>query len=148
MRGNKLCPSCGTGNGPRSHYCKSCQHPFAIKSGKGTPSLAAMRAKRSGVIKERGFDWRELRRGDRIKVVQGTGPYLPVENADPVNMGYSGDFAVLYITKDHIIATGNKKEGESAYCAIYMGEPGDSPYGLYREPHKIIRLKPRKENET
>lgn len=140
-RGTKLCQKCGESNGPRSFKCKACQNPFEFKT--DSPSLSKMRTKRNseGVVKE--CNWKELVRGDRIKVIQGSGPYFPVANADPINMGYAGKFTVLFIAKDSIHAIGNKKE--SGHCVIYMGEPTFiEETGVQREPHKITKLKQRK----
>jgi len=108
-------------------------------------SLAQMRARQAKETPQPSFDWRELKRGDRIKVVQSTGPYLPRENDDPIHVGYAGKFTVLGLGKDVIHATGNKREGDSAHCVIYVGPEMMSEYGVYRVPHKIIKLKPRKE---
>lgn len=151
-RGQKLCPN-GHPNGPRAFHCSTCNHEFAFKNKTTVPvvnigkqrrsmSVAKLKARVHGTPVE--CDWRTLVRGDRIKVVQGTGPYLPIDGGDPIGMGYAGKFVVLYITKDAIHATGNSKEGENAHCVIYVGEPGFSKYGIYREPHRVIKLKQRR----
>lgn len=139
-RGQKSCSKCGATTGPRSFNCPACKAPFEFKT--DAPSLAKMRTKRNSEGAVRECNWKELVRGDRIKVVQGSGPYFPTD-ADPVNMGYAGKFTVLWITKDAIHAVGNKKE--SGHCVIYMGEPVFvEETGVQREPHKIIKLKQRK----
>lgn len=144
-RGLKLCNKCLGNNGPRSLKCKHCSASFTFKKDVEGISLAQMRARQAKETPQPSFDWRELKRGDRIKVVQSTGPYLPRENDDPIHVGYAGKFTVLGLGKDVIHATGNKREGDSAHCVIYVGPEMMSEYGVYRVPHKIIKLKPRKE---
>ncbi len=143
-RGQKTCSKCGVATGPRAFKCPSCQTPFTFKKDVEGVSLAQMRQQRTGEAQQTDFDWRTLQRGDRIKVIQGSGPYFKLEDADPINMGYAGKFTVLYLTADCIHATGNPKEGEQARCVIYMGKPGLSKYGVYREPHKVVKLKQKK----
>ena len=147
-RGHKTCPQCKTQTGPRALKCKNCSHVFIFKADKDEApktGRVSLETKLTGIEKVTDFDWKQLVRGDRIKVVQGSGPYFPVENSDPIPMGYAGKFTVLYIMKDGIHAYGNPKEGEGARCFIWMGEEGLSKHGVYRVPHKIIKLKPRKE---
>ncbi len=157
-RGQKTCPN-GHANGPRAKHCSTCNHEFAFKD-KTAPvapvvkqkkkrgvSAATLKRHHEGVRVE--CDWRSLVRGDRIKVMQGSGPYFPIEGGDPINMGYAGKFVVLYITKDCIHATGNSKEGDSARCVIYMGEPNfNEETGIQREPHRVIKLKQRKQENA
>ncbi len=139
-RGSKKCPNCGTATGPRSFKCSECNYAFEFKD----PSVHAIRKKLDGT-KAVKCDWRQLVRGDRIRVIQGSGPYFQPkeEGSEKIQMGYAGKFTVLFITKEAIHAIGNKKE--SGHCVIYMGESTfNEETGIQREPHKIIKLKPRK----
>jgi hypothetical protein len=128
-KGSKQCDSCGELNGPRSFVCKSCQKPFLFKP-------AFMKPKRGEAL-----DWHELKRGDRIKVIQGTGPYHLKDDGEKINMGYSGEFNVAYLDGKGIHAYGNKDEGPASHCYIYMGKDERAQSGLYRTSHKIERLR-------
>lgn len=141
-RGEKICKNCGHGCGPRSFKCKHCGHAFVFKE------VDATIVKVEGADNEPAkIDWKALQRGDRIKV--GGGPVWPAkeEGGENIPMGYRGKFTVVGIIKDAILATGNNKEGETARCIIYMGEPCISKYGMQKLPHRIIKLKPRKPAE-
>src|SRR6188768_2776846 len=134
-RGHKTCPDCGTTTGPRSFKCpnKKCGHSFEINK------------KPEFLKQEKGdhkFNWKELQRGDRIKVLTGSGSYWPTET-EKVNMGYYGKFVVKYIDKNGIHATGNKKEGPMSHCYIWMGAEVVTPSGLVRAPHRVVKLKAR-----
>lgn len=143
-RGHKNCSSCGFSTGPRSFRCPNCQTPFEFKE-KG---IAQLRKQLENKTEQKvvDFDWRTLQRGERIRVISGSGPYWPAsgERQENIPMGYHGKFTVRYVDKDGIHAVGNKKEA-NGHSFIYMGEPKLSKSGLFKEPHKIVRLKPRKE---
>ena len=63
-RGQKKCDGCGVIVGARTKQCKDCGHKFIIRKGRGTTGKKYQIA-----------DWTELRRGDRIRCKQGSGPY-------------------------------------------------------------------------
>lgn len=136
-RGHKSCPVCGATTGPRAFQCV-CGHAFKFKDEKPAASV-----KIDGT--QRVFNWRELKRYDRIKVIAGSGPYFPLSDGSKEPIGYRGKFTVLFIDRNGIYAYGNKKEGPSARCYIWMGEKMTSDAGVVRRPHKIIKLKPAKE---
>lgn len=140
MKGKKLCPACQTSCGPRSFRCPKCSHAFEFDK------IKKLKKDVDSVGMEKDFDWRTLKKGDRIKIKSGSGPYWPSseEGKENIPMGYHGKFTVRYVDKDGIHAVGNKKEA-NGHSFIYMGEPKLSKSGLFKEPHKIVRLKPRKE---
>lgn len=143
----KLC-SKGHPNGVRSKACKECGEEFEV--GVKTKVLVD-----TSVIKiprpvAPPIDWAALQKGDRVKSIKGYGPYIMVEKdllgdgrltKERVPMGYYGKFRVVEILEDGIRATGNKQEGENANCFLYMGTPCLGPNGVYREAHKLVKLK-------
>lgn len=140
-RGQKTCKNCQASTGPRAFKCPKCGQAFEFKSERvlSVPSAP-------GVV-EKAVDWKTLQRGERFKVVAGSGPYWPakkdVEGAEDINMGYHGKFTVKSVLPNGILAYGNKQEGAWATCFIYMGETKESESGLMRAPHKILKLKPK-----
>ena len=64
-RGQKICNKCGTFTGPRAFVCKNCGYSFAFKA-----KSKEQRATR--IIKD--INWKELQKGDIIKVTGG--PYF------------------------------------------------------------------------
>ncbi len=138
-RGKKICKNCGISCGPRSLACPKCGIKFIFKD----KSPAQILDKIMGNIPSKTLcDYKTLERGDRIKVIQGSGPYFKSkETGENIPMGYTGKFKVLYVDKNYIHATGNKKEGVNARCLIYVGPPQQSQYGVWKEPHKVVKLK-------
>jgi hypothetical protein len=140
-RGQKTCKGCGAATGPRAFKCAKCGQAFSFKA------ESVLGATRGIQQPEKVCDWKSLQRGDRIKVIAGSGPYWPakadVEGAENIHMGYYGKFTVKSIHKDGIIACGNKKEGAWATCFIYMAEPKQAESGIMRVAHKVVKLTPK-----
>ena len=61
-KGKKTCEKCGHECGPRAYMCPECQHPFMF-----APKSKEKRTTR--MIRK--FDWRELKKGDRIVTTGG-----------------------------------------------------------------------------
>jgi hypothetical protein len=126
-RGKKQCESCGHLTGPRSLHCPNCKKSFAFKP-------KSKEHKSNKVIKS--FNWRELKKGDRIKV--SGGPYF-VSNGESVSMGYRGSFVVDSLDNKGIRAFGVDKY--SGFCHIYMGENSkDDSTGMLKIRHNIKKL--------
>ena len=92
MKGRKICPQCGTGTGPRAYCCKNCNYIFVFKP-------KSKEAKNTKIIAK--VNWRELVKGDRIKVAGG--PYF-VSKGEFIPMGYRGRFVVDSIDENGILA--------------------------------------------
>jgi hypothetical protein len=96
-------------------------------------------------------DWRDLRAGDVIKVVSGSGPYfLSKDNpGEKIMMGQKGKFEVAEIHDGGPKCCGifahqlYGRSGKSHYREwIYMGESYyNEEVSLHKEPHKIRVLK-------
>lgn len=127
-RGQKTCDSCGSGNGPRANVCKKCGESFVFKA-------KSKEHKNTKVI--RSFNWRELSKGDRIRVTGG--PYY-VSNNEFVPMGYRGSFIVDTLDDKGIRAFGCDKY--SGFCHIYMGpDSQDGETKIWKTKHKVVKLK-------
>lgn len=127
-RGQKQCVECGGVNASRQRVCKHCGYTFYQTKRKNTPQ---------------DVDWRELESGDFIKVIQGSGPYYFNEYKEKVSISYSGVFRVCDKDDYGLICFGvGKNNTGTAY--IYMGDSKKSNIfgSVYREPHKILKIKP------
>lgn len=132
MKGQKTCPSCQTGNGPRSFACKSCGHTFVFKA-------KSKEAKNTKIIRD--VNWRELVKGDRVKVAGG--PFY-VHKGEFINMGYKGRFVVESLDKNGILAWGLDKH--QGFCHIWMaGDIQNPETKVWKTKHKLMKLK-QKEN--
>jgi len=132
MKGQKICPDCGTPTGPRAYCCKKCNHIFCFKP-------KSKEAKNTKMIQN--VNWRELVKGDRIKV--GGGPYF-VSKGEFIPMGYRGRFVVESVDANGILAWGIDKS--AGFCHIYMGgDIQNKETGVWKTKHKLIKLK-QKEN--
>lgn len=125
-RGHKQCPKCSAVTGPRTKRCKKCGHEFLFrhkifKSANGHK-----------------INWRDLQRGDIIKVLKGSGPYQIINN-EKHPIGYYGKFRVHSIEDDGIHAYAIKKY--SGHSFIFMGKKRISKYGSILRPHKVRKLK-------
>lgn len=132
-RGVKLCPSCQCSNGPRAFVCKSCNQPFAFKA-------KSKEQKNTKVIQN--VNWKELQKGDRIKVAGG--PYYFCKG-DFIPMGYKGRFLVYSLDDKGIVATGLDKH--TGFAHIYMGKDyQNKDTGVWKVKHKLVKLKNKVEN--
>lgn len=133
-RGQKLCSSCNTINGVRSFNCKSCNSPFTMnKKRKNTPALNAARINRNLIA-----DYTTLSKGDKIKVLKGSGPYYIGDSGEKQYLGNNGVFVVDSILGNGIMAV-------SQYGAIeflYMGQEEKSNVldNIIRSSYKIALI--------
>lgn len=134
-RGQKTCSKCGQTSGPRAFVCKHCNTHFTFKA-------KSKEQKNTKLI--RNVDWRELQKGDLIKVTGG--PYF-FHNGEPVSMGYRGKFMVEKIDEKGIHAWGiNKNTG---FAHIYMGrDMQDSVTGIWKVKHKILKIKKKEKKQV
>lgn len=129
-KGKKACPSCGTITGPRAYCCKKCNHIFVFKP-------KSKEAKNTKIIRD--VNWRELVKGDRIKVAGG--PYY-VSRGEFIPMGYRGKFVVESVDENGIRAYGVDKY--AGFCHIYMGgDIQNKETGVWKTKHKLMKLKPK-----
>lgn len=127
-KGKKACPSCGTITGPRAYCCKKCNHIFVFKP-------KSKEAKNTKIIRD--VNWRELVKGDRIRVAGG--PYY-VCRGEFIPMGYRGKFVVEGIDEHGIRAYGIDKY--AGFCHIYMGaDIQNKETGVWKTKHKLMKLK-------
>ena len=131
----KTCPVCKNECHARCSSC-ACGHQFYIKQSEKQRILAE--------------NWRDLKSGDIIKCISGSGPYFLSKDraGERIMMGVKGKFQVVEINdngpkKCGIIALqihGRRTANVRDY--IYMGESCyDESLGIYREPHKIKVIK-------
>lgn len=129
-KGKKSCPKCGTVTGPRAYFCKNCNTPFVFKA-------KSKEAKNTKIVRD--FNWRELVKGDRVKVAGG--PYY-VSRGEFIPMGYRGRFVVESLDEHGIRAYGIDKH--TGFCHIYMsGDIQNKETGVWKTAHKLLKLKPR-----
>ena len=129
----KECSGCGIMLGVRTKECPDCGHKFLIRKRGPRPKQ---------------IDWTELKAGDTIKVVTGTGPYFISRDraGEKIMMGQKGMFEVveLYGTGKPdgcgVVGRqlfGNHRAGVIEY--IYMGETWyNDDLNIHEEPHKIL----------
>jgi ribosomal protein L40E len=129
-KGKKTCDKCGTSTGPRAYICKKCNAPFIFK-------MKSKEKRNTKIIRD--FNWKELVKGDRIKV--NGGPYF-VSKGDFIPMGYRGRFIVDSIDEHGIRAFGLDKH--QGLCHIYMGgDIQNKETGVWKTAHKLLKLKPK-----
>jgi ribosomal protein L40E len=127
-KGKKACEKCGATTGPRAYICKKCNYPFVFKA-------KSKEAKNTKIIRD--FNWKELVKGDRIRV--GGGPYF-VSKGEFVPMGYRGRFVVEGIDNEGIKAWGLDKH--AGFCHIYMGPDFlNKETNVWKIKHKLMKLK-------
>lgn len=132
MKGQKICASCGKGNGPRAFACKFCNTPFVFKA-------KSKEAKNTKIIRD--INWKDLVKGDRIKV--SGGPFF-MSKGEFVHMGYRGRFIVESLDKNGILAWGLDKH--QGFCHIYMGgDVQNKETGVWKIKHKLMKLKNKEE---
>jgi len=131
-KGQKICPNCFVATGPRAYACKNCGNLFAFKP-------KSKEAKNTKVIRD--FNWRDLVKGDRVRV--GGGPYF-VSKGEFIPMGYRGRFVVDSIDEHGIRAFGLDKH--QGFCHIYMaGDIQNKETGVWKTAHKLMKLKSKSE---
>jgi ribosomal protein L40E len=129
-KGKKTCDNCGASTGPRAYICKKCNTPFVFK-------VKSKEKRNTKIIRD--FNWRELVRGDRIKV--NGGPYF-VSRGEFIPMGYRGRFVVESLDSNGILAWGLDKH--QGFCHIYMaGDIQNKETGVWKTAHKLLKLKPK-----
>lgn len=127
-KGRKTCPNCSAENGPRAYSCKSCSHIFVFKP-------KSKEAKNTKIISK--VNWKELVKGDKIKVAGG--PFY-LYKGEFIPMGYRGRFVVEGIDENGIKAWGLDKH--SGFCHIYMnGDIQNKETGVWKTKHKLMKLK-------
>lgn len=127
-KGKKTCPNCTNLCGPRAYVCKNCNHVFSFK-------ITNKEKRTLKVVKD--FDWKQLEKGDKIKV--GGGPYF-LHSGELIPMGYRGKFVVEKIDSKGIHAWGLDKN--AGFAHIYMGPDYQNPEtGVWKVKHKILKLK-------
>ncbi len=129
-RGQKVCPECNAVNGARAYQCKVCDYAFPNKHGRIRYSKRPVR------------DWRELKQGDCVRVVGGSGSYyLNPHTGERTYMSSKGKYKVHTVTYNGILAYGIGKNNTGCEF-IYMGEHEKSSLcdNMYNAPHKLIRI--------
>ena len=124
-RGQKVCVNCNCINGVRAYNCKQCDHPFKMKK--------ARRGPRKKLVE----NFKELKRGDTIRVVGGSGDYYKDSEGNRHYFVERGKYKVYNIDK-----YGIQCYGKHGYTYVYMGKRCRSKYSSisYRSPHKILLL--------
>ncbi len=125
-RGQKLCPKCDGVNGARQCECKHCGHQMRQRKNRTQPV----------------HDWKDLEKGDFIKVFQGTGPYYLNSEGERSYLSVPGSYMVLDTDENGIHCHGVGKRN-SGMNYVYMGPHKKSPIfsSIYRNPHKIVKIK-------
>ena len=132
-RGYKTCKKCGTPTGPRAFTCKNCDSPFDINHGVN---------KRQRGRNGRDTDWKNLEKGDYIRVLSGSGPRWVTKTGETIPMGYHGLFRIKRVQPDGLLCfPAENKQGEFSF--IYMGPEKTSKIGSKLIPHKIRKVDPK-----
>ena len=129
-KGQKVCPECNAVNGARAYQCKVCDYAFPNKHGRIRYSKRPVR------------DWRDLKRGDCVRVVGGSGSYYESpDTGERTYMSSKGKYKVHSITRDGIVAYGIGKNNTGCQF-IYMGVHKQSNLvdNMYNSPHKLVRI--------
>lgn len=118
---DKLCENCGEKNHPRVKICK-CGQKFVFKCKK--------REKYSNI------EWKDLKKGDIIKV--SGGPVWINSVGVEILMGYKGKYQVSELDENGILAYGI---GSGGFCHIWMKEKIKTNNNIIKIPHKIKKIK-------
>lgn len=118
----KLCEKCKCENHPRVKICK-CGNKFIFKN------------KSKNKQKFKKINWKDLVPGDKIKVKGG--PYW-VGSSGKISMGYKGDYSVVGLDENGIIAYGIGKN--SGFCHIWMSDKVKNENKTIKIPHKIKKI--------
>ena len=133
----KPCPECDSQCHARASTCKDCGYEFYEKK----------RAKQERLAE----NWKDLKAGDIIKVVSGSGPYYLSKDkpGEKIMMGQKGKFEVIEVRNGGPKCCGINahqlygRSGKSNYREwIYMGESYyKEDVSIHKEPHRIKVLK-------
>jgi len=133
----KECPNCASRVGVRTKICPDCSYKFLIRK----------RGPRPKQVK----NWRDLKKGDIVKCVSGTGPYFISKDrpGERIMMGHKGRFEIVELNYQNprscgIIGRAINSSGHKASVReyIYMGESYyDEDLNTHKEPHKILGVK-------
>ena len=125
-RGQKLCTNCDCINGVRAYECKECGSPFKMKK--------ARRGPRKKLVE----NFKELNRGDTIRVVGGSGCYYIDKQGDKHYFTDRGKYIVQNTDDKGIQAVGSH-----GYTYIYMGKKRRSKLldNMFNAPHKVLLLR-------
>jgi len=128
-RGQKKCDGCGIVVGARTKQCKECGHKFVIRKGRGTTGKKYQIA-----------DWTELRRGDRIRCKQGSGPYFESHDEERHYTTPRGTYQVMSIDEK---GRGIIAWGPYGQEYLYMGDERPSKHlkSYIQAPHRITYSK-------
>tara|TARA_R110000824_G_scaffold6161_1_gene28280 strand:- start:7826 stop:8344 length:519 start_codon:yes stop_codon:yes gene_type:complete len=131
----KECSGCGSMLGVRTKECPDCGHKFLIRKRGPRPKQ---------------IDWTELKAGDTIKVVTGTGPYFlsKITPGEKIMMGQKGVFEVVELYGVGARPKGcgivgrqitGKKHRAGVVEYIYMGVTWyNDDLSIHEEPHKVL----------
>ena len=103
-KGKKSCPECNTETGVRSYECE-CGYRFPMKK------------RQKGRRKKLVENFKQLKAGDEIKLVGGSGPYYTDDYGDRHYLIERGRYKV--VSRD---ANGLIVHGKYGYGHLYMGE--------------------------
>ena len=103
-KGRKVCPQCDAVTGVRAYNCKACNYPFPMKK------------PRKGRRKVRVDNFKDLQKGDKIKVVGSSGPYYTDDSGMRHYLVDRGKYTVLKTDSKGVIAI-----GEHGFSYLYMG---------------------------
>jgi len=138
----KECPECNSMVHARVSFCRNCNHTFYVKKNVQQELLAR--------------NWRDLKPGDVIKCITGSGPYFLSKDkpGERIMLGEKGKFEVVGIVDQgprsrgivgRQLYTRGRRANVTEY--IYMGETYyNDDMGNHNEPHRIKVIK-KKEQE-
>jgi hypothetical protein len=128
-RGQKKCDGCGVIVGARTKQCKDCGHKFVIRKGRGTTGKKYQIA-----------DWKDLRKGDRIRHKQGSGPYFVDYDGERHYSTPRGTYQVMNLD---LQGKGIVAWGPYGAEYLYMGPEKQSKHlkSYYNSPHRITYSK-------
>jgi hypothetical protein len=128
----KTCPKCNKKSGVRSFFCE-CGHEFIYKDKDKENKAAKPKAIKNRVKKLVPIDWRQLKVGEKVKVIKGSGPYRFNNGGERTSFGHSGEYFIKEIREDGLLAT---QKGMTHF--IYMGEDRTMDTGTILTAHKIL----------
>ena len=126
-KGKKECPQCKRSNAVRSLKC-SCGFEFRKPKHEKVVTIKKLSKKISS--------WQELKKGDRIKVISGSGPIWEKEDGTTECIGHYGKFTVISLEKYGIHA----KEHRYGHAFIYMGPERKTSFGSILRSHRVVRV--------